>query len=75
MNQQQKDEFFEEEKNFRAKRAGCLLVLGAIVVEAIAVAAGTAYYLKNKEEDKSAEPVKVSSHHDLKNKAQTEHTR
>lgn len=75
MNQQQKDEFLEEEKTFQAKRAGCLLILGFMVLEAVAVAAGTAYYLKNKENDKPTEPAKISSHNTISKQERSEHTR
>ena len=74
MNQQQ-DGFLEEEKTFQAKRAGCLLILGFMVLEAVVVAAGTAYYLKEKEVDKKPEPTKILKHTQLKNEAQAEHIR
>lgn len=75
MKKEQQDAFLSEEKTFRAKRAGCLLVLGFMVLEAVAVAAGTAYYLKNKENDKPTEPAKISSHNTISKQERSEHTR
>ena len=65
----QRDEILEEEINFCHKRAGCLLILGLLAVEAIAIPISVAYYLKNKENDKTTEPTKVLDHTHLQNAA------
>lgn len=62
MNKQQEEDFFKEEKDFNAKRVGCLLILSVLIAEAVAVAFVTAYYLKHKDTDKNTEPVKVFEH-------------
>lgn len=76
MDKQQEENFFQEEKEFEAKRAGCLLILGVLVAEAVAVAAGTVYCLKYQDTNKNTEPVKVLKHNNtVIPKIQSEKTR
>ena len=74
MNEQQKEEFFAEEKEFRLKQAGCLLILSVVAVEVLGVVAGTTDYLTHQDEKRVSEPEKIMKHPDTKSKILFERT-
>lgn len=75
MNEQQKEAFLVEESNFKEKQAGCLLILGVVALEIVAVVAGTSYYLVHQNDVSVSEPKKVATHTELSSKSCEEHTR
>ena len=66
MNKKQEAEFLAEESNFKAKRAGCLLIMGLLAIEVVMAGIGISYYLTNKKSAPIAKSTPITKHVDLK---------
>ena len=75
MDKKQEEEFLAEENNFKAKRAGCLLIMGLLAVEAVAAGVGISYYFTRQNNASIAKSTQITKHVDLKHNEIVQNTR